>query len=226
MSKKILLLLLVVSSVCLYSKQDIIEKKTGGIDFVYIPSGSFVMGDDAAGKDYHPPHNVTISKGFWISKFEVTQKQYMAVSGINPCKGSKYGEGDDLPVYNISWYDAVGFCNKLSKLNGLDEYYKISNSRDDDNISQFDEMKWEVKIIKDANGFRLPSEAQWEYSCRGETRSAYYWGNNAEWDVAGKYSWHMFNAGTKNYRNGQFWWVKYHKVKKVGTRVPNRYGFI
>jgi len=63
MIKKFLLLFLVISSVGLYSKQEIVEKKTGGVDLVYIPSGSFLMGDDAAGKDYNPPHNVTISKG-------------------------------------------------------------------------------------------------------------------------------------------------------------------
>ncbi len=224
MFKKFILMLLVLSAAALYSKQEIIEKKAGGVDMVYIPSGTFIMGDDASDKDYHPPHRVTISKGFWMSKYEVTQKLYRTVTGANPCSGSKYGEGDDLPVYNISWYEAVEFCNRLSKLCGLEEYYDISDSRDGDNVSQFDEMKYRVEIIKNANGFRLPTEAQWEYGCRAGTRSIFYWGNNPEWDVAGRYSWHLFNAGVKRYNSGQFWWVKYHKVRKTGTRAPNRFG--
>lgn len=219
------MLVFIVLAVGVYSKENISVKNTGGVDMVYIPSGSFVMGSENKGKDYNPPRKVTISKGFWMGMYEITQKQYADITGVNPCEKSKYGDGAALPVFNISWYEAVEFCNRLSEANGLEPYYTIdTDGKDKYNISALDENKWIVRVNEKANGFRLPTEAQWEYSYRAGTKSEFYWGKSAEWDVSGKYSWHMFNAGVKRYKTGRFWWVKYHKVKKVGTRAPNKFG--
>lgn len=205
-------------------KKEIIEKKTGEISMVFIPAGNFTMGRDVEGADYSPAREVRLTRGFWIGKYEITQKMYSDIMGGNPCIDSRYGEGESLPVFNVSWYDAVAFCNALSEKYGLKPYYKISVSKDGDNVSPLDEMKLKVDIDSDADGFRLPTEAQWEYACMDERQSDFYWGNNATWDVAGKYAWHLFNAGRKSYSKGRFWWVKYHKVQRPGQKVANMNG--
>ena len=102
-----------------------------GMKLVYIPPGEFMMGsrDSAsevslkgnykkASKDWftdeHPQHRVRISRGFWMGVYEVTQGQYQAVMGRNP----SHFKGNDLPVEQVSWNDAVKFCKKLSDKEG------------------------------------------------------------------------------------------------------------
>jgi formylglycine-generating enzyme required for sulfatase activity len=88
-------------------------RKDVELEMIYIPGGSFVMGapvsEEGAGDDERPQHKVTLSP-FWIGKYPVTQKQYTALMGNNPA----HFQGDDLPVENVSWEDAVAFCEKLS----------------------------------------------------------------------------------------------------------------
>ncbi len=105
-----------------------------------------------------PVHNVTVS-AFRMGRYEITQAQYQAVVGKNP----SYFTGDTKrPVEQVTWFDAVKFCNKLSKLAGLDSCYNLTT--------------WACDFTK--NGYRLPTEAEWEYACRAGTTTYWYTGDN------------------------------------------------
>ena len=136
---------------------------------VRIPAGTFWMGSPAnePGRDEDElRHRVELSRGFWLAETEVTQAQYEAVVGQNP-SGFK-GPGD-APVENVSWYDAVGYCNKLSEREGLERCYEIQGER----------VQW--KKQQGCGGYRLPTEAEWEYAARGGREGELYAGSN---DVA------------------------------------------
>lgn len=126
--------------------------------FVLIKGGSFQMGSP----DSEPwrsedelQHTVTVSD-FYMSKYELTQKEYEDITGNNPSNFS----GENLPVENISWLDAVAYCNARSEKEGLTPVYTI----DGQNVS------WD----KSADGYRLPTEAEWEYACRAGTTTPFY----------------------------------------------------
>jgi len=98
-----------------------------------------------------------------MGKYQVTQKEYQEAMGKNP----SYFKGDNLPVEQVSWYDAVEYCNVLSRKEGLTPAYTIDKERSD--INHKDEnatVRWLVTWNKNANGYRLPTEAEWEYACR------------------------------------------------------------
>lgn len=82
-----------------------------GMEFAYVPAGSFVMGSDSGGADERPAHRVTLRKGFYIGRYEVTQAQWLTVMGTNP---SNF-KGEDLPVEQVSWTDAQSFIKKLNE---------------------------------------------------------------------------------------------------------------
>ena len=138
-------------------------------DMVFVKGGTFKMGSTSGDDDEKPVHNVTLN-GFYISKYEVTQGEYEAVMGKNPSKFIESGE--DAPVEKVSWYDAVEYCNKLSDKKGLEQCY--SGAEDD------------IKCDFNANGYRLPTEAEWEYAAKGGKKSKGYTysGSNAINEVA------------------------------------------
>ncbi len=143
---------------------------------IFVQGGVFRMGSESGDSDEKPVHSVTVSS-FWMMKNEVTQRDYSALTGTNP---SRF-KGDDLPVERVSWFDAVAYANRLSERDGLKPAYRISGTS----------VEWD----RSADGWRLPTEAEWEYAARGgnQSRGHMYAGGN---DL-GNVGWFTDNTGGK-----------------------------
>ncbi|MFA6567942.1 MAG: formylglycine-generating enzyme family protein [Victivallales bacterium] len=163
------------------------ETTSTGIRMVLIPGGSFNMGDAKGQEDEKPVHKVTVDS-FHMDACEVTQESFETLTGINPSKfRDKKG-----PVERTRWTDAVKYCNARSLKEGLKPCYNTET--------------WECDFK--AGGYRLPTEAEWEYACRaGSADERFFKGGESQLDL---YAWYRNNSA--------------EKVHAAGTKKPNAFG--
>ncbi len=204
--------------------------------YVTIPAGKFIMGIPSAGLDAahrakYP--TVHITRPFIMSTSEVTQAEWESVFTANPSRW----KGAKRPVENVTWNDAVVYCNLLSKQNGLracyysDEQFTIVFSGKPPVVVR-DKVFWD----QSANGFRLPTEAEWEYACRAGSESKLY---NGSMTIAGRnncpelgeIAWYTGNSKVTDIKgqNAARWKEKEHEFSEAATQFvrqkkPNTWG--
>lgn len=166
---------------------DIVTKS--GVEMVSLPGGEFLMGSAQGNPDESPPHKVQVS-AFLIDKFEVTHEMFTKVQLPNP---SHWNDSPRKPLERVRWRDAKQYCNERSLLEGLQPCYNEKT------------MDWDCNYA--ANGYRLPTEAEWEYAARAGTDGSYDFGQA---DKLRQYAWFAANADQKTHPTGQ--------------KQPNRWG--
>jgi formylglycine-generating enzyme required for sulfatase activity len=165
---------------------------------VFIPPGTFRMGSSTNEVDRYldqesPQTAVTISRGFWLGKYEVTQREYLALMGHNPSffttndvNGNAIPPDLNRPVEQVSWFEATNYCGRLT------------------------ERERAAGRIAANSAYRLPTEAEWEYACRGWTSMRFSYGEDPGYTNLTDYAWYNENSGGMTH--------------PVGRKLPNPWG--
>jgi formylglycine-generating enzyme required for sulfatase activity len=157
-----------------------------GMKLVRSRSKSFIMGQSGFDTSHLPLHTVSFSYHFWMDSTEVTAHEFSLMMGFGDSSWSSSGA---LPAAHCTWHDAVLYCNARSRAEGKDtvySYQSISGVIGDGGVLSG------VKININVDGYRLPTEAEWEYACRAETQSTFFWGEGRA--DAAPYAWTISNS--------------------------------
>jgi formylglycine-generating enzyme required for sulfatase activity len=175
----------------------VVEDIPGLLQMVELPGGTFLMGSGAndvqAYESEKPQHAVTVS-GFTVGRYPVTRRLYREVMEDCPRNWENDTDDDSLPANYVSWFDAVAFCNVLSERQGLMPCYRIDGNN----------VRWD----HDADGYRLPTEAEWEYAARAGTATRWFCGD--EPTELRQYAWFAENSA--------------NRLHPVGEKAPNPWG--
>jgi formylglycine-generating enzyme required for sulfatase activity len=170
------------------------------VNMVWIPRGTFTMGgsidDPDANSDEQPQREVTLTRGFWMAQYTVTQAEYQEVMGTNPsffngvrnwpAPNTDYGFEPNRPVESVSWEDALAYCAALT------------------------ERERAAGRIEADMSYRLPTEAEWEYAARAGTTTRFSYGDDPDYSELGNYAWYSANSNNRTH--------------PVGQKLPNPWG--
>jgi len=189
-----------------------------GMEMVPVQAGEFTMGspaDEDLRDDDEPQRQVTLTRAFYMSATEVTQGEWVSIMGELP---SEF-KGGLLPVDNISWEDAIAFCNWLSTQEGLPVAYEVQEVRGVKNVKKvnfLDARGQPTTDVTQVKGYRLPTEAEWEYACRAGTSTVFNTGDTISTDQANFDGEDAYGGGSKG--------VELEKTVPVGSYQPNAWG--